>query len=196
MRMPMKFAAFCLCLFVLSLAACTGDLLGEDVIAQANQGGQVSFDVVKIDDAVLHTVLAQRRPAFDERFKKYLPPADLKIAIGDTVSVVIWESASDGLFGESLAQFSFPAGSLAKMATGQAPATSSGLATPPGMTDSTDVLDLLLGGGSAAQNAAADQTTLGANPPTSIVAGTHAISGYDVLQQAAAGGAGAGVNVV
>jgi polysaccharide biosynthesis/export protein len=98
----MKRVILCLWSAALALTACSSAPSREDVIAQARSDGRIAFDVVKLDDAVLTTVLAQQPPAFPERFKKYLPPPDLKIAVGDTVSVVIWESGDDGLFGTSL----------------------------------------------------------------------------------------------
>jgi polysaccharide export outer membrane protein len=47
-------------------------------------------------------VREQTAPPFHQRFKKYLPPAELKIAVGDQLSVVIWEASPEGLFGYSL----------------------------------------------------------------------------------------------
>jgi polysaccharide biosynthesis/export protein len=107
-------ALICGFLAALSLAACSGPPLGRDVIAQATPDGQISFDVVKIDDAVLATLQAQRQPGFPERFKKYIPPPALKIGVGDVVSVVIWEAAANGLFGESLTEISLPPGAVAR----------------------------------------------------------------------------------
>jgi len=75
---------------------------GSAVIAQATPGGQVAYDVVKVDDGVVRTVLAHTPPPFHERFKKYEPPPEKKIAVGDVLSVVIWESSAEGLFGYSL----------------------------------------------------------------------------------------------
>src|SRR5207245_2728489 len=110
------------------------------------------FDVVKIDDAVLTTVLAQQPPAFHDRFKKYLPPPDLKIAVGDTVSVVIWESAANGLFGTSLTEFAFPTSAASRALTSELP----GSPRPtPGLTASPDTLSLLFGGAGAQAGAAA-----------------------------------------
>ena len=143
-------AVFFACLLALLLAACSGGPLREDVIAQANQRGEVAFNVVKIDDAVL-TVLSQRpRPAFHQRFKKYEPPPELKIAIGDTVSVVIWESAANGLFGSSITDFSVPARTRAGLSLG--PPSSPGRATPSlpgGDPPSSDLAARALGGGAA-----------------------------------------------
>ena len=72
------------------------------VIAQATPGGQVAYDVVKVDDAVVRTVLSHTPQPFHERFNAYRPPPEAKIAVGDVVSVVIWESSPEGLFGYSL----------------------------------------------------------------------------------------------
>ena len=93
-------------ILALLLAGCSDLPRREDVIAQANQQGEVVFTVVKIDEASINVLAARPRPAFRERFKEYLPAPELKIAIGDTVSVVIWEAAANGLFGNSLAELS------------------------------------------------------------------------------------------
>src|SRR5262249_5311057 len=138
-------AVFCVFLLALALAACTGDLLGRDVIAQATRDGDVAFDVVKIDDAVVETVLARPQPDFAGQFKEYVPPPDLKIAVGDTGSVVIWESAANGLFGNSLLELSYPAGAAARLRTSQAVTPRSALSLPSGVTASSDTLSLLLG---------------------------------------------------
>ena len=121
-----------------------------NIIAQANPGGRVAFDVVKLDDAVLTTVLSHPQPPFQERFKKYQPPADLKIAVGDTVSVVIWEAAANGLFGNSLTELSLPAGAVARLLLGQLAPTLGGVPTRPGgMTASPETLGLLAGAAKA-----------------------------------------------
>src|SRR5437763_133404 len=118
---------------LLALTACSSEPMLADVIAQANSGGRVAFDVVKLDDAVLTTVLERPTPPFQERFKKYQPPADLKIAVGDTVSVVIWEAAANGLFGNSLTELTLPAGAAARLLLlGQLAPTLGGVPTRPG----------------------------------------------------------------
>ncbi len=150
----MKRAILCLAMTA-SLAACSGAPSGKDVIAQASPDGRIAFDVVKVDDAVLTTLLAQQPPAFHERFKKYLPPPDLKIAVGDAVSVVIWESAANGLFGTSLTELSFPAGASARLLTGQLPASLGAPSQTLGLTASPDTLGLLFGGASAQDGASA-----------------------------------------
>jgi polysaccharide biosynthesis/export protein len=112
----------CACLLAPLLAGCSGSPLRQEVIAQANPDGQIAFDVVKVDDAVVGTLLAQGQPGFPERFKKYTPAPELKIGVGDVVSVVIFESAANGLFGESLTEVSLPPGAVAKrLLSGAAP---------------------------------------------------------------------------
>lgn len=95
-------AAIRFCLVALLLSACSGGPTGREVVAQAQPDGAISFDVVKIDDAVVRTLLAQHRPSFADRFKKYPARPSLKIGIGDTLAVVIFEGAGNGLFGQSL----------------------------------------------------------------------------------------------
>jgi polysaccharide export outer membrane protein len=114
--LPWFRAVICAGLVVLSLAACSSTPLGRDVIAQANPDGRIAFDIVKLDDAVLATLLAHPPAAFPERFKQAAPPPALKIGPGDLVSVVIFESASNGLFGESLTEISLPPGAVARRA--------------------------------------------------------------------------------
>jgi hypothetical protein len=89
----MKRAVLCGWLLALPLAACSSlpsaGPSGRAVVAQANPGDRIAFDVVKIDDAVVTVLRAQREPPFHERFKKYIPSPEVKIAVGDIVSVVI-----------------------------------------------------------------------------------------------------------
>src|SRR5712691_7515514 len=159
-RLPMTPVVFGACrlgvLFLaLLLAACSDQPMLHDVLAQAAPGGQVAFDVVKLDDAVLNTVLARPQPAFGERFKKYLPPSERKIAVGDLVSVVIWESAANGLFGTSLTELSMPAGATSRLLTGELPATLAGVPTvPQGVTASPETFGLVTGAPSAEQSGA------------------------------------------
>src|SRR5207244_8511319 len=89
-RLPLHRSVLGAALAALALASCAEDPLGRDVVAAARSGGQVAFDVVKIDDAVVTTLSAQPRAEFHQRLKEYLPPPELKIAPGDTLSVVIW----------------------------------------------------------------------------------------------------------
>jgi polysaccharide export outer membrane protein len=71
------------------------------VAAAGQAGSEVLFDVVDVDDRVVSTLLAQPKESFRARFEKDDNPPELKIAVGDTVSVTIWESAVGGLFTEA-----------------------------------------------------------------------------------------------
>jgi len=84
------------------------------VIEQGRAGGEILFDVVEVDDRVVSTLLAQPKESFQVRFKKDAQPPDVKIAVGDTLSVLIWESAAGGLFSEA---------PPATLSTGSRPAT-------------------------------------------------------------------------
>jgi protein involved in polysaccharide export with SLBB domain len=102
LSIPMKRAAYVACSIALSLGCCTmlpstGPLESE-VAAAGQAGNEVLFDVVDIDDRVVSTLLAQPKETFHARFEKGGNPPELKIAVGDTISVTIWESAAGGLF--------------------------------------------------------------------------------------------------
>jgi len=94
---------------------------GGEVVAQANTDSKISFDIVKIDDGVIKTIEAQGQPAFPDDFKRYTPPPEIKIGVGDTVSVVIWEAAANGLFGNSLTEWSVPYGAASRQYRAQTP---------------------------------------------------------------------------
>jgi polysaccharide biosynthesis/export protein len=91
---------------LLLLAACStipsNGPLRHQLEDQAGDDGHRNFDVVDIDDRVVNTLAAEPEPPFHERFKKYTPPPELPMAIGDVVSVTIWESDENGLYGRSL----------------------------------------------------------------------------------------------
>src|SRR5262249_7958893 len=59
------------------------------------------FDIVEVDNRVVSTLLAQPKESFHARFEEGPQPPELKIALGDTLSVTIWESAAGGLFSEA-----------------------------------------------------------------------------------------------
>ena len=163
--MPISRAVLCALVAALSLVACSLPPQGKDVIAQAAPGGQIAFDVVKIDESVLSRLRAQARPAFDDRFKRYIPPPALKIAVGDTLSVIIWESGADGLFGNSLTELSFPAGASAAARLGQASALAGLSEIRSSLTASPDLLAALFGGASTQPDVG---ETRPAQPPLGI----------------------------
>lgn len=73
----------------------------SDVVEQARTRSDILFDVVEVDDRVVSTLLAQPSVSFAHRFATGVQPPELKIAVGDMVSVLIWESAAGGLFSEA-----------------------------------------------------------------------------------------------
>jgi polysaccharide biosynthesis/export protein len=98
----MKIVALFGCIIALSLGGCSalpsGGPIASDVVAQGQAGNEVLFDVVPVDEHVVATLLAQPKESFHARFEENASPPELKIAIGDTISVTIWESAAGGLF--------------------------------------------------------------------------------------------------
>jgi polysaccharide export outer membrane protein len=82
----------------------------SDVLEQSQTGGEIAFDVVQVDDRVVDTLRAQPKESFAVRFQNDAPPSEIKIAAGDTVSVLIWESADGGLFSEAPSVPSFTGG--------------------------------------------------------------------------------------
>jgi polysaccharide export outer membrane protein len=110
----MNLAALFACFTALSLGGCSiipsAGPTESEVTAAGQAGNEVLFDVVEVDNHVVSTLLAQPKESFHARFKKDGNPPELKIAVGDTVSVTIWESAAGGLFSEAPAQ-QLPTGS-------------------------------------------------------------------------------------
>ena len=108
----MNLAALC---FTLSLGGCSilpsAGPTASEVTAAGQAGNEVLFDVVEVDNHVVSTLLAQPKESFHARFEKDGNPPELKIAVGDTVSVTIWESAAGGLFSEAPPAPQLPTGS-------------------------------------------------------------------------------------
>jgi polysaccharide biosynthesis/export protein len=101
----MKPWVFLCCLIALSVGGCSwiprAGPSTSDVLKQGQAGGEILFDVVQVDDRVVNALIAQPKERFALRFQKDAQPPDVKIAVGDTVSVLIWESAAGGLFSET-----------------------------------------------------------------------------------------------
>jgi polysaccharide export outer membrane protein len=101
----MKPAVFLFCLIALSVGGCSwiprAGPSTSDVLEQGQIEGEILFDVVPVDDRVVKALIAQPKERFARRFKEDVQPPEVKIAIGDTVSVMIWESAAGGLFSET-----------------------------------------------------------------------------------------------
>src|SRR5260370_3099450 len=101
----MKPAVFLFWLMAMSVGGCSwiprAGPSTSDVLEQGQAGGEILFDVVQVDDRVVNALIAQPKERFALRFQKDAQPPEVKIAIGDTVSVLIWESAAGGLFSEA-----------------------------------------------------------------------------------------------
>ena len=101
----MNLAACIAWLIALSLGGCTtlpsAGPSASEVAAAGQAENEVQFDVVDVDDHVVSTLLAQPKESFHARFEKDQQPPELKIAVGDTISVTIWEGAAGGLFSEA-----------------------------------------------------------------------------------------------
>jgi polysaccharide export outer membrane protein len=93
------------CLLTALLGACSwlprAGPSTSDVVERARSGSDILFDVVPVDDRVMSTLLAQPKESFARRFNQNAPPPEIRIGIGDTISVMIWESAAGGLFTET-----------------------------------------------------------------------------------------------
>ena len=75
--------------------------VASEVVSAGQAENKVLFDIVEVNNRVVSALLTQPRESFHARFEKGLQPPELKIAIGDTLSVTIWESAAGGLFSEA-----------------------------------------------------------------------------------------------
>jgi polysaccharide biosynthesis/export protein len=71
----------------------------HQLLGQAVENNRTRFDIVDVDGNVVATLRSRPRESFAARFGKYGKPPDLKIGVGDAVSVTIWEAATGGLFG-------------------------------------------------------------------------------------------------
>ena len=98
----MKLAAWIAGPIVLSLGGCalvpSAGPAASEVAAAGQTENEVLFDVVEVDNRVLSTLFARPKESFHARFEKDREPPELKIAVGDTISATIWESAEGGLF--------------------------------------------------------------------------------------------------
>jgi polysaccharide biosynthesis/export protein len=138
----MNLAALFACFTALSLGGCSilpsaGPTASE--VSDAGQAGnEVLFDVVEVDNHVVSTLLAQPKESFHARFEQDGNPPEIKIAVGDTVSVTIWESAAGGLFSEAPAP-QLPTGSRPGIEP-LAPESPRPVETPAGPIPETDQL--------------------------------------------------------
>lgn len=108
----MKLAVVSGVLVATALAACSavpgsGPRTVGAVTGGGRAGGAILYDVVKVDNRVVSTVLAQPRPGFRALFPQGRPPP-ARIAVGDRIAVVIWEAGPGGLFTAPLPALAVP----------------------------------------------------------------------------------------
>lgn len=109
----MKLAAVSGLLFAAALAACsaapaTGPASAGAVVHGGTADGAILYDVVKVDDRVVATLRAVPRPSFRTLFAAQGKPPPPLIAVGDRLSVVIWEAGPGGLFTAPLPELAAP----------------------------------------------------------------------------------------
>jgi polysaccharide biosynthesis/export protein len=101
----MKLAVCLACSIALSFGGCSmlpsAGPGASEVVSAGQAENKVLFDIVEVDNRVVSTQLTQPKKSFHARFEKDLQPPELKIAVGDTLSVTIWESAAGGLFSDA-----------------------------------------------------------------------------------------------
>ena len=71
------------------------------VAAQGRSQGRVLFDVVPVDDRVVATVRAEPQPSLAARFKEHGKPPELRIAVGDTLRVLLWQMSQGAVLAPS-----------------------------------------------------------------------------------------------
>jgi polysaccharide export outer membrane protein len=99
----MKFSSLPASLFAISVVGCsslpTAGPTVSEIIDQETVQGVRHFDIMKIDNRVVGILSAEPAASLRSGFEKYGKPPPPNIGIGDTVSVVIYESAAGGLSG-------------------------------------------------------------------------------------------------
>jgi polysaccharide biosynthesis/export protein len=81
------------------------------VSAQSPEGALSGYVLIDINEQVASITASQPRESFKRVFTTGRPPPDLRIGVGDSVVVTIWEAAAGGLFSASPDEHSLSAGS-------------------------------------------------------------------------------------
>jgi len=74
----------------------------EAVLAGSVQDGAVRYEAIEVTPEVTATLKLRARPTLSSAFGDYRPPTDLRIGVGDVISITIWEAAAGGLFSAPL----------------------------------------------------------------------------------------------
>lgn len=84
----------------------------SDIVAdESPQGALGGYVLIDIDERVASITASQPRESFKRVFTTGRPPPDLRIGVGDSVVVTIWEAAAGGLFSAAPGDRSISAGS-------------------------------------------------------------------------------------
>jgi polysaccharide biosynthesis/export protein len=76
----------------------------DQIIDESKQQGRALFDLVNVDARVVSVLQSQPPKNIRIPFQTEDKPPSLKIRVGDTLSVSVWEAASGGLFGAGPAE--------------------------------------------------------------------------------------------
>src|SRR5262249_36247005 len=82
-----------------------------DVVLAERSDGASGYVLLDIDERVASITAADPRESFQRVFRNVGPAPDLRIGVGDSVSVTIWEAGAGGLFSASAADRSLTSGS-------------------------------------------------------------------------------------
>lgn len=74
----------------------------EAVLAGSVQDGAVRYEAIEVTPEVTALLRLRTLPSLSSAFGDYRPPTDLRIGVGDVVSITIWEAAAGGLFSAPL----------------------------------------------------------------------------------------------
>ncbi len=74
----------------------------EAVLAGSVQDGAVRYEAIEVTPEVTSLLKLRPRPTLSSAFGDYRPPTDLRIGVGDVISITIWEAAAGGLFSAPL----------------------------------------------------------------------------------------------
>jgi polysaccharide biosynthesis/export protein len=84
----------------------------SDIVSQESpQGALGGYVLVDVDEQVASITASQPRESFKRAFTTGSPPPDLRIGVGDSVVVTIWEAGAGGLFSAAPDDHSISAGS-------------------------------------------------------------------------------------
>jgi len=103
----MKISALLTSIIAIGVVGCsvmpTAGPTASEIFDQATAGGGGHFEIVNVDNRIVEVLRAEPAASLPTDLKRGKPPP-LRIAIGDTVSVTIYESTAGGLFGTAPAE--------------------------------------------------------------------------------------------